>query len=44
MATVELRQGNFGITVKSGIVLVDWWAPWCGPRRVFAPIFSIVRT
>ena len=27
MATKELRQGNFGITVEDGIVLVDWWAP-----------------
>ncbi len=41
MATVELTKDTFESTVNSeGIVLVDWWAAWCGPCLRFAPVFE----
>jgi thioredoxin 1 len=42
MAPTSLTEETFKETVKSGIVLVDFWAPWCGPCRAFGPIFEKV--
>lgn len=43
-AEVKITSANFESEAKDGIMLVDFWAPWCGPCRMQSPIIDKIAT
>ncbi len=41
---VVLNKDNFDKTVENGVVLVDFWATWCGPCKMLAPTIDAIAT